>query len=192
MAKKKRTVKENAPVYISLPNSMSAEEMKHIIAEALVEADEIRKQRNDENNEDAVQKLRSFMGYKKYEGTNRYIGYICSVLNFFKTIVRLPMIPQKVIKGNLVSLSLLKALIVLVFQFVTWLFGLFALYFFWKMIHQRSIIYIFHVILFYILMGIFRMARIEIDKIEDRNYLIGLFTAIASTISIIIAVVKGG
>jgi hypothetical protein len=41
----------------------------------------------------------------------------------------------------------------------------------------------------------FRMASIEIEKIEDRNYLFGLFASVASIVSIviaIIAVVKGG
>jgi hypothetical protein len=39
------------------------------------------------------------------------------------------------------------------------------------------------------------MASIEIQKIEDRNYLFGIFASLASIVSIIIAIVsiaKGG
>ena len=47
----------------------------------------------------------------------------------------------------------------------------------------------------FFLSRMFRMASIEIEKIEDRNYLFGLFASVASIVSIviaIIAVVKGG
>jgi len=189
MAKKKRAVKETSTVNISLPNDMSAEEMKHIITEALVEADEIRKQRNDERNKNAAQKLRSSMGYKDYAGTNRYIEFIYAVFNILKMLVRLPVVPQKIIEGDLISLSLLKALIISVFQCVALVFGLGTLFFLWVMIHQRNIICIFLAFLCYILMGIFRMAKNEIDNIEDRNYFLSLFAAITSIISIAIAVV---
>ncbi len=40
-----------------------------------------------------------------------------------------------------------------------------------------------------IMSGIFRMASIEVDSFEDRNFLVGLFAAITSIISIAVAIV---
>ncbi len=58
----------------------------------------------------------------------------------------------------------------------------------------QNVLYIMYGIIAFIFSRLFRMAGIEVEKIEDRNYLIGIFASVTSLISIviaIIAVVKG-
>ena len=50
-------------------------------------------------------------------------------------------------------------------------------------------LYILFGILAFVFSRLFRMAGIEIDNLDDRNYLFGLFASITSLISIIIAVI---
>ncbi len=49
--------------------------------------------------------------------------------------------------------------------------------------------YILLAVIAFLFSRLFRMASIEIDKLDDHNYLFGLFASITSFISIVIAVV---
>ncbi len=46
--------------------------------------------------------------------------------------------------------------------------------------------------LMFVISRMFRMASIEVVKIEDRNYLFSLFACVIATIAVIVAIVVGG
>lgn len=195
MAGNKRPSKGRASVNISFPDGISSDEMKHIIAEALLEAEDIRKQKNDEKDKENTKKLRSAMGCKDYTGKKWYGTWLYSFRDVLTILIKLPVIPKQKIEGDLAAIAILKALTISVFQFVMLGFGLAIFAAIWETWHQKNIVYLFLAFPCYILMGIFRMASIEVDKIEDKNYLLCLLAAVTSIVSIIIAVmayVNGG
>ena len=59
----------------------------------------------------------------------------------------------------------------------------------------QNVIFGMYAVVSFLLSRMFRMASIEVDKIEDRSLLFGIFASITSIVSIvvaIIAVVQGG
>lgn len=188
MASKKRPSQRPTSVNISFPDGISSEEMKHIIAEALLEAEDIRKERTAEKSKKTTQKIRSAMGCKDYIGGKWYTRWLYFFRDILTIFIKLPVIPKEKIEGDLAATAILKAIIISVFQFIMLGFGAATVGSIWGAWHQKNIIYLFLAFPCYILMGIFRMVSIEIDKIEDRNYLLCLFAAITSTISIVFSV----
>ena len=116
-------------------------------------------------------------------------------------------VPSKAIKGDRASFALMKLFLRIFFDFAKWILGLASLLFVVYGIalffapETLPVLWISNVgltilgITTFFLSRMFRMASIEIEKIEDRNYLFGLFASVASIVSIVIAivaVVKGG
>ena len=194
MKTRKKQTKENITVHISCPNSIGPDEMQDIIAKAIIQADEMRVQREEENRKEINKKWHEVIGYKDYSNRGWLANCFFRIINDVAILAKIPLIPKKKIEADWVSWSLLKAVIVMLFQFITYVFlplVFFALLF--EAFQQWDIIYsslCFPMAFFiYTLYGIFRLTTIEIDRIKDRNYLIGLFTAIVTVISVIIAVI---
>lgn len=188
--KKKNPPQSTTPINVSLPVGMSAEEMQHVIAKALVEAERIKEQKKQEQKD---------FERKEWEET---VGKN-PVKRFFKILF----LPKKQIKGDKTTFALLKMFIEMFFglaKILTLLFSIFAIAYMPlqyvietipNMSINQNVILGVYAVLSFLFSRMFRMASIEVDKIEDRSLLFGIFASITSIVSIvvaIIAVVQGG
>lgn len=192
MKTRKKQTYENITVHISCPNSIGADEMQDIIAKAIIQADEMRVRKEEEKRKEIDRKWHEVIGYKDYSNRGGLAKCLLRFLNDVFILLKIPLITKKKIKTDWVSWSLLKAALVILFQFITYGFLLVGLLVsLLATIQQKNITYILLAVPVYMLHGVLRMATVEIDEIEDRNYLIGLFTAIVTVISVIVAIVRG-
>lgn len=209
MAKKNKNTK-NVPsnnVNIVLPDSMSAEEMQRIITNALLAVEDAKEQKAKEQKEQDRKNFREAMGYKDYPNEKGLKRKILIFLNRVKMIFKLFFAPKHLIKGDDATFGLLKMSIETFFWVAKWastLFTVFAIAYIplQYIVEAIPVLPIMSNVLLgcfafssFLLSRMFRMASIEVDKIEDKSFLFGIFASITSIVSIvvaIIAVVQGG
>lgn len=189
MKTRKKQTKENITIHISCPNSIGPDEMKDIIAKAIIKADEIRIQKEEERSKDIDKRWHETIGYKDYSNKKGLAKWALRLINDIVILVKIPFIPKAKIETDWISWSLLKTAMVILFQGITLMLFISTIIPVYMAIQQKNFFYISFAFLLYALGGISRMTTIEIDRIRDRNYLIGLFTAIVTVISVIIAVI---
>lgn len=209
MAKnKKKSKKQNKTEakVVSAPTSTD-EQLQHLIALAIVEADEIKEQERRKQQDAELLEWRAATGYKEFDDKSKLLRGVKSFFNRFGCFIKLCFVPSKAIKGDRASFALMKLFLRIFFDFAKWILGLASLLF---VVYGIALFFapetlpvpwfskvgpIILGITTFFLSRMFRMASIEIEKIEDRNYLFGLFASVASIVSIVIAivaVVKGG
>ena len=186
MAKKNKKNK-NAPsnnVNIVLPDSMSAEEMQQIITNALLAVEDAKEQKAKE------QKEQERKEWEETVGNN-------PIKRFFKILF----LPKKYIKSDKTTFALLKVFVGMFFglaKIFTLLFSIAAIAYIPmqyaidalpNMSIGQNIMLSLYAVLSFLFSRMFRMASIEVDKIEDRSLLFGIFASVASIVSIVIAVV---
>ena len=182
-------------VNISLPANMSAEEMQHLIANAIIEAENIKAQKEEEKRKAALAEWHNIVGYKKYKNKMKQF------FNDVKAFTKILFLPKKYIEGDRASTILLKSVISLFFGLMKWCSLIIAILLIALVPAQylmqniavlpwyQNVLFISFGVLAFIFSRLFRMAAIEIDNLDDRNYLFSLFTSITSLVSIIIAVI---
>lgn len=205
--KKKKQTPMPQQVVVTPPAGMSSDEMQHVIAMAIVEAEKIKERKKQEQKEAERKEWREAIGYKEYDDKNKLIRCVKTFWNRIISFVRVCFVRKQYIKGDRVSFNLMKMLLCKSFDLVkicmNILTAMFILYIPAQYIIPMFKIYPWHQsvlmgmygLLTFMLSRLFRMASFEIEKIEDRNYLFGLFASVASIVSIviaIIAIVKGG
>lgn len=193
----KRNVASNPlqSVNINLPENMSAEEMQHMIANAIVEAETIKVQKEKEQDKLALSEWHKTIGLKEYDNKIRQF------FNNIKVFIKILFLPKKHIEGDQASTLLLKSVISLFFGLIKWctlilsilLIAFVPAQYIMQNISalpwHQNVIFILYGVLAFVFSRFFRMASIEVDKLDDRNYLFGLFASITSLVSIIIAVI---
>ena len=174
----------NVPVNIVLPDSMSAKEMQQIITNALLAVEDAKEQKAKE------QKEQERKEWEETVGSN-------PIKRFFKILF----LPKKYIKGDKTTFALLKVFVGMFFglaKILTLLFSIFAIAYIPlqyviagipNLSIGQNIILAVYAVLSFLFSRMFRMASIEVDKIEDRSLLFGIFASVASIVSIVIAVV---
>ena len=209
MAKdKKKNKKQNkSEVKQAPPITLSGEDLQHLIAHAIIEADEIKEEALRKQQDAELLEWRVATGYKEFSDKSKFLRSVKTFFNRFWCFIKLCFVPSKAIKGDRASFALMKLFLCAFFGFAKWILGLSSLMFILYGIilffapETMPVLWISNIglivlgITVFFLSRMFRMASIEIEKIEDRNYLFGLFASVASIVSIviaIIAVVKGG
>lgn len=187
-------------VNISFPENMSAKEIQHIIANAIIEAEEIKAQKEEEKRKAALAEWHNIVGYQEYKNK------IKQFFNHLKAFIKILFLPKKYIEGDRASTILLKSVISLFFWFMQYCSLILAILLIAFVPAQylmqniavlpwyQNVLFILFGVLAFVFSRLFRMAGIEIDNLDDRNYLFGLFasvTSLASIIIAIIAIVKG-
>ena len=205
--KKKNPPQSATPINVALPSGMSAEEIQHIIAKALVEAEELKEQKKTEQREKEHAEWRKDIGYKDYSDKTPFKKAILTFFNRLFCFFKVMFIPAKKVKGDMASFGLLQMSVSACFSIANFIsffasiplfFGGIALFFIPSEVPipwMTSVWCIFIGLGCFMFSRMFRIASIEIQKIEDRNYLFGIFASLASIVSIIIAIVsiaKGG
>ena len=178
---------KNAPsnnVNIVLPDSMSAEEMQQIITNALLAVEDAKEQKVKEQKEQERKEWEETVGKNP-------------IKRFFKILF----LPKKYIKGDKTTFVLLKVFVGMFFglaKMLTLLFSIFAIAYvplqytidvIPNMSIGQNLILGLYAVLSFLFSRMFRMASIEVDKIEDRSLLFGIFASVASIVSIVIAIV---
>lgn len=172
------------PVNIVLPDSLSAEEMQQIITNALFAVEDAKEQKAQE------QKEQERKEWEETVGNN-------PIKRFFKILF----LPKKYIKGDKTTFALLKVFVGMFFglaKIFTLLFSIAAIAYIPmqyaidalpNMSIGQNIMLSLYAVLSFLFSRMFRMASIEVDKIEDRSLLFGIFASVASIVSIVIAIV---
>ena len=202
MSKRKKSQKQNsearqsAPAHINVVSGqMSADELQHMIANAIMEAEDMKAKREADKKEAELAEWHKVTGYDKSKTG------IAKVWNGFSSTVKAMFVAKKYIKGDRASTAIIQGLLQLCFQALYWICSFFAFillvyiplsfalpnigYLNWFQILS----YVVPSIAIFVASRLFRIASIEAEKMEDRNNLYGLFASIASIISIVIAVI---
>ena len=179
----------------------SAEELQHIIAKAIIEAEDLKQKRERKEKEESQREWEKSIGIMEYENTKPWIfAKILEFLNTLKVIFcALFLIKKNKIKEDRVIFNFLRLLLsgiclIVQYAFIIWSLGV-VIYLAKDLFGDRIIVEGSHLFLFLISIlslafaSIFRIMRFEIEKIEDKNIIVGLFSSFTAIISIIIAVI---
>lgn len=193
-------------INIYLPENLDKDELQYVIANALVESEEIKKRRDEKRKEEEFKIWRENIGFKDYSDSKYKCKCIFQFFNDIWIMFKLAFIPRRKIYGDRAISTLLKMVLAMFFGVGSlimlllglFLFALIPLQFFYPSIQFPWYVYLFFAVFSYfmfIISGIIKMASIEIEKMEDHSYLVEIFASVTSIISItiaIIAVVRGG
>ncbi len=198
MPKKKNKSKGPATssVNIIFPNNMGADEMKHIIADGLMEFEERKKQREEADRELRQKEWWQTIGAKDFSKEKWPKRWLLELFNFVKVVLKMNTISEKKIRGKGVSFGIVQMLLAMFFAILDGVFLLFALTFLviglvflfksgFFLLALETLIFGFFMFVF---SRLFRIARFEIMNTEDHGYLFGLFACVTSITSIVIAV----
>lgn len=202
MSKRKKAQKQNsetsqpAPAHTNAASGqMSADELQHMIANAIMEAEDMKAKREADRKAEELAEWHKVIGYDKSKTG------IAKVWNGFSSTVKVMFVAKKYIKGDRASTALIQLLLKSCFQVLRWICSFimflfivaiplsFALPNIEKLNEVQIVFFILMTICMFVSSRLFRIASIEAEKMEDRNNLYDLFASIASIISIVIAVI---
>lgn len=202
MSKRKKSQKQNsearqsAPAHINAASGqMSADELQHMIANAIMEAEDMKAKREADKKDAELAEWRKVTGYDKSKTG------IAKVWNEFSSAIKTMFVSKKYIKGDRASTAIIQGLLQLCFQALYWICSFFAFILLVyiplsfalpnieKLNEVQIVFFLPMTICMFVSSRLFRIASIEAEKMEDRNNLYGLFASIASIISIVIAVI---
>ena len=182
------------------PVQISAEELQHLIAEAIVQAEDIKAKR------DADKKAAERAEWQKAIGYDETKTGIRGVCNKLVAAVRVLFVHKKYIEGDQASVVIIQNLTAGCFYLFKIILDLVAVlllaYSIAALVIPQmsdlpwwlSVLFIVYALLLFVVSRAFRMAGVEMSKMEDRSDLYAIFSAMVSFISMvvaIIAVVKG-
>ena len=185
------------------PNTIMAEEWKHIITDALIAAEKEKIRLAEDQKKKDSEKWRETIGIKDYSQEKAPKRWILDFLNILRFSVTINFISLEKIKGDrmtfiilqlflqlffaMVHVILLFASIIPIFVFPIIIFNQYGASYMSLGYIAISIVVGF---LIFLLSGTFRIASIEIENIDDRNYIFGLFTCIATLVSLVFSIIS--
>lgn len=184
---------------VAFPASMSQAEMQHIIANAIIEAQKTREDAKQKQKEANIRELQEAIGLKEYNDKNRLLRIIKIAINRIKCFFKICFLSRKNIKGDRVTFSIMSVLLTLIFALVALVLYSAALLFLIcgiiALIHGQGAPlwgiewYIFIPFSFaaFLFASIFRISSIEIEKVEDRDYIQSLLNIVLTIIAAVFA-----
>ena len=181
------------------PAEMSQEEMQHIIANAIIEAKEADEDAKQKQKESNIRELQEAIGFKKYNDRNRLLRIIKIAINRIKCFFKICFLSRKNIKGDRVTFGILSMLLTLIFALVSLVLYVVTFIFFvcgiialirgqgaplWGIEWYAFIPFSFAAFIF---ASIFRISSIEIEKVEDRDYIQSLLNIVLAIIAAVFA-----
>lgn len=203
MPKKNKKAKQNKTTHLPSSNNtvlqITAEELQNIIANALLQAEEQRKQIEKDKQEQERKKWREEIGYKDYSKSNSKFARFRRALNEFICGLKLLFMPSEKIKGHrIISASLSMGLsnhYLLVFL-ISLIFSLAIFFFTIVFIILNILPWYIYLTLFIISFCLFvyflkyRLAYYEVTYIKDDNLILNILASHNSKISIIISMIS--
>lgn len=184
---------------VIFPAEMSQEEMQHIIANAIIETQKMKEDAKQKQKEANIRELQETIGLKEYNDKNRLLRIIKIAINRIKCFFKICFLSRKNIKGDRVTFGILSMLLTLIFALVSSVLYVVAFIFFvcgiialtrgqgaplWGIEWYAFIPYSFAAFMF---ASIFRISSIEIEKVEDRNYIQSLLNIVFAIIAAVFA-----
>ena len=200
-SRKRNKEKTTGQITLVLPENMSQEEMKNLIVSSLLEYDKVKMKIENEAGVSKAQARRDLVGYKDYSDRKLIQRIFMTLVNSVGVLFRILFMPKNKISGAYATTGLMKFAVSGLFSIAKWvLWGLTGFCF---LSYPLSIIipglqavdlrlyptYIGIGILTLLLAQMFRIAGIEIEKMDDHNYIVDIFAAVAATVAIVISVV---
>ena len=203
MSKRKTKAKQQAINQVSSSNGttlqLTADELQNIIANALLQAEEQRKQIERDKQEQEKQKWRKEIGYKDYsKSKSKFAGFL-SGFNTFICGLKLLFMPSKKIKGYKTissSLSVELSNNFMAAGFIYLIFSLIIVAGTIAMLVLNLIPWYIGLLLFILSIGLFlyalknRLAYYEATYIKDDNFILNILASHNSKISIIISIIS--
>lgn len=198
MAKKKNDKKKQNKTEVSIQVSphISAEDFQHIIANAIVEADEIKENNRRIRQENELKEWHAAIGYKEFTDKNTVLRTLKTFFNRLCSFVRICFISKDKIRGDRFSFGLIKLFLEMALTGTKCLLATLTLC-------SAALVFIHYLapsamdtsalnpasvigigLMSFLLSRFCRLASIEVEKLEDRNYLFALFAAIASIVTV--------
>jgi len=177
---------------------ISKDEMIEIIAAAIVRADEIKANNQAEQQSRERENRLNSVGYKDYSKRKPIARVLFKPFNRIACFLKLLFISSNKISGTIATDAIVKLTLQAVFRilwFVLWLFAVaFIAYPFIQYANQtvnpaNHLQYLCDSFSCVVFAQLFRMASIEIDRLKDNNYLLGVSAAIFGVVAIIISVI---
>lgn len=184
---------------VAFPASMSQAEMQHIIANAIIEAQKTKEDAKQKQKEANIRELQEAIGLKEYNDKNRLLRIIKIAINRIKYFFKICFLSRKNIKGDRVTFSIMSVLLTLIFALVALVLycaaPLFLICGIIALIHGQGAPlwgiewYIFIPFSFaaFLFASIFRISSIEIEKVEDRDYIQSLLNIVLTIIAAVFA-----
>lgn len=190
-------------VNIVLPESLSADEIKNILVEGMLEVEKRKADAEQEKAEKELKEWRDSLGIKDYtEDKKSRFRKVRQIFNTFGVFFRLSFISKKKIKGDRATTGLLKFFLAIIFDLAMFALTVWSALLVLSIplqyivdsisvltIPQNILVFCFAVLSF-VLSRLFRIASVEIENIDDKNYLFGVFASITSIVSIVVAIVS--
>ncbi len=190
------------PLNITMPSGISNAEMQALIVSSLLEYDrqkqELEKQKEKFEREEWLERI----GYKDYSDRKLIPRIILTNANSILALVKLLSMPKGRISGDHATIGLMRIALALAFsltKLVLWVVSAYLLLSYPcsliipsinRMHFSVAVPYIVFGFLSLLFAQLFRIASIEIEKIRDRNYLVGLFAAVAAVVAIIVSLIN--
>ena len=184
---------------VIFPAEMSQEEMQHIIANAIIEAQKTKEDAKQKQKEANIRELQEAIGLKEYNNKNRLLRIIKIAINRIKCFFKICFLSRKNIKGDRVTFGILSMLLTLIFALVSLVLYVVTFIFFvcgiialirgqgaplWGIEWYAFIPFSFAAFIF---ASIFRISSIEIEKVEDRDYIQSLLNIVLAIIAAVFA-----
>lgn len=203
MPKKKRKAKQKTETQMPPSSSnvlqITAEELQNIIANALLQAEEQRKQIEKDRQEQEKQKWREEIGYKDYSKSKSKFAGVRGALNELICGIKLLFMPSKKIKGyKTISASLSMGLSnnYLMVGFISLILSIAIVTFTVTFIILNLLPWYIDLLLFIMSFCLFfeflknRIAYYEVMYIKDDNLILNILASHNSKISIIISIIS--
>ena len=158
------------------------------LAEAIVKAKKIEKENETLQKEEALKTWRKEIGYNDHEDKQKWQQPVYRFSNRVKVILKVMFISKKKHIAISPTKILLQSIISLFFKVVQWILTIatlcFGILIFYHPNHSYGIVECSRCVILslfsFILSRIFRLMVIEIDQMDSREQLLGVFTVIVS------------
>ena len=199
--KTKKQYNKDIPVSTVLPESVTRDDLHKIIVKALLEYDQRKKELEKNDSENELKDRHELIGYKDYSNRKGLSRLVLTFVNRVRVFFRILFMPKKKIKGDFATTSLMKFAVALLFSATKWAlwvfsFGAVLSYPVSLLLPNASRIelieypsYFCFGIIAFIFAQLFIIASIEIENMEDRNYVVDIFAAVAAIVAIIVSIV---
>ncbi len=193
-------------INIVLPKTISVGEIKDIITQSLLAVDDVREQKIEQLREEETRKWHEAIGYKDYSELKGVKKYSWSFLNFFVPLFRMLFVSKKKIEGTRTTFILLREILSFCVGLISAIFYFGALGYIVQFvivvikailmdgasINMQHGLLVGYSFLNFMIARLIRIAKIEIQKIKDSNFLFGVFASVTAVIALVVALVKEG
>lgn len=199
--RKKNKRKQTMPVNIVLPSNISADEMKRIIADGLMKFEEQKKRQEKAAKALQREEWRRTIGFKDFSNVKAPKRWILQFFNTVHAIWKICFASPKDIKGDRVTFGLMQMILSFLFACLSGILLAISVAFLIApiglfLVGLRGISWgialssLLFSLAAFLLFAMFRIASFEVDNLEDRNYILMLFTCVTGIVAIIVALVK--